>query len=188
MQELVMSHDEIQQAAKTMGDALTERLKNEEKLPVFVCVMKGAMNFMIDLIEHVNMDIITDYIQISSYEGTSSSGHILMSKDISTDLKGRTLVIVEDVIDTGLSMNFLINHFKKDFSPNQIIVAALFDKQAVRKEEVQIDYVGKVLKENKFLVGYGLDYRGLLRNPPYVYVPTKEEISDIDKKLEKDCE
>lgn len=186
MQELVMSHEEIQNAAKRIGSALTDRLKNDKKLPLFVCVMKGAMNFMIDLIENVNMDLMTDYVQISSYEGTSSSGHVTMKHDISQDVKGRTIVIVEDVVDTGLSMNFLINHFKNDFHPKEVIVAALFDKQAVRQEPVQIDYVGKVLTENKFLVGYGLDYCGLLRNVPYVYIPTKDEVKKMDEALAAD--
>lgn len=184
MQELVMSHEEIEEAAERIGDALTLRLKDEKKLPVFICVMKGAMNWMVDLIEHVKMDIVTDYIQVSSYEGTSSTGTINLKKDISQDVEGRTVVIVEDVIDTGLSMHYLIEHVKKNFSPKQVLVAALFDKQAVRKEHVKIDYVGKVLKENKFLVGYGLDYRGLVRNVPYVYIPTHEEVENWDRILE----
>ena len=116
MQELVMSHEEIVEATTRIGKALSKRLKKEEKLPVFVCVMKGAMNFMIDLIEHVDIDILVDYIQISSYEGDKSTGKITLKQDISTNLKGRTVVIVEDVIDTGLSMKYLIEHIKENMS------------------------------------------------------------------------
>lgn len=186
MQELVMSHEEIENAAERIGGDLTKRLCQEKKLPVFICVMKGAMNWMIDLIEHVNMDIVTDYIQVSSYEGTSSTGKITLKKDITQDITGRVVVIVEDVIDTGLSMHYLLEHIKSSFKPKEVLVCALFDKQAVRKEPVKIDYVGKVLTENKFLVGYGLDYRGLVRNVPYVYIPTPKEVDNWDAIIEKD--
>lgn len=185
MQELVMSHEEIVEATTRIGTALSKRLKKDEKLPVFVCVMKGAMNFMIDLIEHVDIDILVDYIQISSYEGDKSTGKITLKQDISTNLKGRTVVIVEDVIDTGLSMKYLIEHIKEKYEPKEVIVTALLDKACARKVPVQIDYVGKTLNQNKFVVGYGLDYREIHRNDPFVYVPTPEEVKRMDEAVER---
>lgn len=185
MQELVMSHEEIVEATTRIGTALSKRLKKDEKLPVFVCVMKGAMNFMIDLIEHVDIDILVDYIQISSYEGDKSTGKITLKQDISTNLKGRTVVIVEDVIDTGLSMKYLIEHIKEKYGPKEVVVAALLDKACARKVPVQIDYVGKTLNQNKFVVGYGLDYREIHRNDPFVYVPTPEEVKRMDEAVER---
>lgn len=181
MKELVMSHEEILEACARIGGALTERLKAEEKPPVFICVMKGAMNFMIDLIENVDMPIFVDYIQISSYEGSKSTGKINLKRDISTNLEGRTAVIVEDVIDTGLSMKYLVEHLQTNFHPKQIIVTTLLDKAVARKVPVAIDYAGKILNENKFVVGYGLDYKELHRNDPYIYVPTPEEVTEMDE-------
>ncbi len=185
MQELVMSHEEIIAATDRIGRELSERLKNDERLPVFVCVMKGAANFMIDLIEHLSIDTLVDYIQISSYSGDQSTGNIVLKQDIKLDVEGRSLVIVEDVIDTGLSMKYLIEHFQNNYKPKQIIVAALLDKACARKVPVQIDYVGKTLKENKFVVGYGLDYRELHRNDPYIYVPTPEEVRAMDELIDR---
>ncbi len=181
MLELVMSHEEIVEATTRIGHALSERLKNDEKLPIFVCVMKGAANFMIDLIEHLSIDILVDYIQVSSYEGDKSTGKVTLKQDISTNIEGRSLVIVEDVIDTGLSMKYLVEHFKEKYNPKQVIVTTLLDKACARKVPVQIDYVGKTLTENKFVVGYGLDYRELHRNDPYIYVPTPEEVKHMDE-------
>lgn len=178
-----MSHEDIIESADKIGLSLSERLRNEKKLPVFVCVMKGAVNWMVDLMEHVDVPIKTDYIQISSYSGTSSTGKITLKKDISHNLEDRVVVIVEDVVDTGISMQWLIDYVKANYHPKEVIVAVLFDKRACRKVPVHIDYAGKVLDENKFLVGYGLDYRGLGRNVPYVYVPTPEEVAAWDKQL-----
>lgn len=185
MKELVMSREEIEEACIRIGTSLNERLKNEERLPVFICVMKGAMNFISDLIKHIESDILVDYIKISSYEGDKTSGHITLKQDISINLDSRSVVIVEDIIDTGLSMKYLIDHIKEKYSPKQIIVATLLDKACARKIPVQIDYVGKTLNENKFVVGYGLDYKELHRNNPYIYVPTKEEVEKMDIEVAK---
>lgn len=184
MKEVVMNEEEILDTCKRLGFALGSELKNEEKLPVFLCVMKGALNFMADLIKQVKTDILCDYIQISSYEGTSSTGKIILKRDIEQDIEGRTVVVVEDVIDLGTTMKYLVEHLKQK-NPKRVIVCALFDKKVNRISDVKIDYVGKVLDENKFLVGYGLDYNGLLRNVPYVYIPDEEEIKRLDEKLAK---
>jgi hypoxanthine phosphoribosyltransferase len=168
-----------------MGKELTVLLSDEEKLPLFLCVMKGAMNFMVDLLKRVEVPLLEDYIQIQSYDGTHSTGTIALIKDISTAIDGRTVVIVEDIVDTGLSMNFLLAHLQKIGHPKRIIVCALFDKKCARKVETQIDYAGVVLTENKFLLGYGLDYKGLKRNVPFVYVPSPAEVKAMDEILAK---
>lgn len=180
-----MSEKEIDAACPKMGKELTVALSDEKKLPLFVCIMKGAMNFMVDLLKHVDVPLLEDYIQLQSYSGTKSTGEVTLCKDISTNFDGRTVVIVEDVIDTGLSMNFLVSHLKKTGHPKRIIVCALFDKKNARKVDAQVDYAGQVLTENKFLLGYGLDYKGLKRNVPYVYIPTPEEVQEMDDLLAK---
>lgn len=186
MQEMIMSQAQIQEACARIGAQLDERLSKDDRLPVFLCVMKGAINFMVDLMEHVHSDIITDYIRVSSYEGLGSTGKIILKQDVSHSLEGRTVVIVEDVVDSGLSMHYLVEHLKEKYHPKDVIVTCLIDKQAKRKIDVKVDYCGMELKEDKFLVGYGLDYKGLLRNVPYVYVPTMDEVAGWEKALSRE--
>lgn len=182
MKEIVLSAEEIQETCKRIGAALTERLANEEKVPLVLVVMRGAMNFAADLIKEIKADLILDYVQVRSYEGTSSSGKIIFDRDTAFGIEGRTLVIIEDVIDTGITMKFLKEHFAVR-EPKQIIVASLLDKRAARKVPIEADYVGKTLYEDKFVVGYGLDYCGLFRNIPYVYIPEPSEVVAWDKRL-----
>lgn len=183
MREMIMTEEEIQLACKRLGKQISEDLKNEEKVPVFVGVLKGALHFMCDLIKHVEIPIILDYVQISSYYALGRTGSIVLSKDISQDIKGRTVIIVEDVIDSGLSMSFLLKHIEKNFQPKQIHVCSLFDKINAREAEVEVKYSGKKLTENKFLVGYGLDYKELQREVPYVFIPDEEDIKYWDDKV-----
>ncbi|MCF0112405.1 MAG: hypoxanthine phosphoribosyltransferase [Bacilli bacterium] len=184
MQELILSEQQILDICETLGKQLTERLRNEEKVPLFLCVMKGAMHFYCDLVKNVDCLIEEDYVQLSSYAGTSRAHEVVIAKDIEPSaLEGRTVVIVEDVVDTGYSMDFLLRHLKERGNPKQILLVALLDKKPARKVEVHVDYAGIVMKEAKFLIGYGLDYYGTERNIPYVYVPSEEEIAEKDAVL-----
>ncbi|HBM70423.1 MAG TPA: hypoxanthine phosphoribosyltransferase [Firmicutes bacterium] len=186
MKEMVMSQEEIQAVCVKLGEELTKELANEEKIPLFVGVMKGALNFFFSLIPHINRKIMTDYVETSSYEGTQSTGIVKITKDLNISPNDRTLVLVEDVIDTGLSMKYLLDYLKSKYQPKRIIICSLFDKLAARKENVHVDYAGKILNENKFLVGFGLDYNELDREIPYVYVPSKEDIKAMDELLAKE--
>ncbi len=183
MKELVMSEKQIVEACARIGKELTERLKDEEKFPLFICVMKGALYFMAELRKHCDFPSLDSFIQVTSYQGTHTTGHVVLSYAPKVDLEGRTVVLVEDVVDTGLSMEFLVNHFKTKGNAKQVLICALFDKKPARKVPVEVDYVGMTLEENKFLLGFGLDYNGLGRNVPYVYVPTPEEIAQMDKQI-----
>ena len=185
MKEMVLSSEEILAITKELGAEISEDLKSEAKLPLFVCVLKGAMKFMVDLLKHVTIPNLEDYVHLCSYDGTKSTGKVELIQDLSYDIDDRTVVIVEDVVDSGITMDFLIRHLKQKGHPKRILVCALFDKRPPRQVEVQIDYVGKVLHENKFLLGYGLDYRGLKRNVPYVYVPSDDEIASMDALLQE---
>lgn len=185
MKEMVMSEAEIVSACRSLGRKITEDLKDEDKLPLFVCVMKGAMPFMVDLLKYVDVPLLEDYVQLESYSGTQTTGTVRLLRDLPTSIDGRTVVIVEDVVDTGLSMAFLTDHLKKIGKPKRVLVCALFDKKIARQVEVKVDYAGRVLTENKFLLGYGLDYKGLKRNIPYVYIPTSDEVKEMDDLLAK---
>ena len=180
MKKLVMSSEEIQVTCKYLGEKISKDLSNEEKIPLFLGVLKGAINFTMDLTKNITIPIYMDYIQISSYQGTSTTGNIKMIKDLKFDVTDRVIVIIEDVIDSGISMNYLLNHLYTNYHPKKVLVCALFDKLNARKSPVRVDYAGKVLEDNEFLIGYGLDYCEFDRNIPYVYVPTDEEIAKFD--------
>jgi len=180
MDRIVLSEEEIKEVTKDLGQKLTKEIENDEKLPIVVGVMKGSLNFMMDLIKNITVPIYTDYIQISSYHGTSSVGSITLYKDISIDCAGRTVIVVEDIVDSGLSMTYLLNHIKGTKHPKRIILVALFDKKNARKVPIDVDYKGKVLEDNDFLLGYGLDFNELCRNVPYVYAATPDEIAKLE--------
>ena len=183
--EIVLTSEEIRAICEDIGTKLDERFARDNvSLPVFVGVLKGSLNFMMDLLRFVKTDLLTDYIQVTSYNGTSSTGAVILKKDLSIDVKGKTVVIVEDVVDTGLTMKYLIAYLKDKYQPKEVIVVALFDKLYLRQISLHVDYTGKVLRENKFLVGYGLDYREVKRNVPYIYVARKEDIEEIDNLLD----
>ena len=183
--EIVLSEQEIQDICNDIGAKLSKELENEERTPLFLGVMKGALNFMFDLIKRIDRPIYTDFIQISSYAGVQSTGKINLKKDFDMDIKDRTVVVVEDVVDTGISMKYLIDHLNDNYQPKRIIICALFDKEYARCEDIKIDYVGKRLKENCFLVGYGLDYNELERNVPYVFIAQPEDIDRWNEEIQK---
>ena len=180
MAKVVLSEKEIQKICERLGAEITETLKDDERIPVFVGVLKGSVNFMMDLLKHVKLPIYTDYIQVSSYHGVNSTGNVQLIKDISYDCEGRTVIIVEDIVDTGCSMSFLINHIKTH-NPKRILICALFNKEFERVKDVQVDFKGYELRDNKFLIGYGLDYYELQRNVPYVVAADEEDIEKLDE-------
>ena len=185
MQKKVLSHDEIIEICQRLGKEITEVIKSEKKIPVFVGILKGSVNFMMDLLKFVTLPIYTDYIQISSYESVSSTGRVRLVKDLSYDCNNRIVFIIEDIIDTGTSMKYLLEHIKSH-NPKKVYVVALFDKAYARKNEVVVDFVGKKLEDDAFLVGYGLDYNELLRNIPEVYAIEPGDVDLLNDYLARD--
>lgn len=181
-----MSASEIQKVTKDIGKELTKVLSKEKRIPIVVGIMKGAMNFMMDVAKNIDCDFFTDFIQISSYNGTKTTGKVIMKRDLSFDIKGRTLVLMEDVIDTGISMQYLLDFLKERYQPKRIILVALFDKKCRRKVDVKIDYVGKTLLGDDFLYGYGLDYNELGRSLPDVYGLNAKEVAKLQDKINLD--
>lgn len=182
---IILSEQDIAEMTARLGKEITKTLQNSTKIPVIVGVMKGSLNFMMDLLKNIDLPVFTDYIQISSYNGTTSSGKVRLVKDLSYDCQDRPVVIVEDIIDTGCSMSFLIKHIKSH-NPSNVYVCSMFDKKAARKVDVHVDFVGEELKGNDFLIGYGLDYNELGRNIGYVYGASKEDVEELDKILLND--
>ena len=183
MKSMLLNSEEIEQICQRIGGEISTKLKGEEKIPVLIGVMKGSLNFMINMMKYIKVPFYTDYIQISSYYGTSRSNIVRLLKDISYDISGRTVIIVEDIVDTGHSMKFLIDHMLRHQAKN-VYVCALIDKKVAREVEVPIDFCGYVLDRNRFLIGYGLDYNELERNLPYIYEADEEDVKRLDKVLE----
>ncbi|MDD6302744.1 MAG: hypoxanthine phosphoribosyltransferase [Bacillales bacterium] len=180
MRKIVLSNEEIQKICKRIGEQLSTRYRFNELPPIIIGVMKGAIPFLVDLVNNMDIPLLIDYIQIGSYNGTESTGTVIIKKDVSLDIQNRDIVIVEDIIDSGISMNFLIDYFNKKYSPKSIITVSLLDKKCNRKIRFDVDYAGFEV-ENYFLLGYGLDYNDLGRNTNYVFIPDKEEIAEWDR-------
>lgn len=164
--EILLTEEQIQSKIKELGQILTEEYK--DKNPVIVGVLKGVVVFYADMIRHINTPCQMDFMWISSYRGTSSTGKMLVRQDISADIKGRHVLILEDIFDTGNSLEFTVNHLKSK-EPASIKICTFLDKPEGRRPGVTLkaDYVGYTIP-NKFVVGYGLDYNEHYRNLPYV--------------------
>ncbi len=186
MSEVVMSQELCEATYKKVGQELTELLKNEEKRPILLCVMKGAMNFLIGMMKYVECPVIVDYIHISSYDGTDSTGKINLLKDMTFNPEGRTVVIVEDVIDTGLSLAYLKDYLNKKYHPKDVKIAVFVDKTARRKVDVKVDVVGFTMNVDKYIVGNGFDYHDMFRNVPYVFTPSEEDFKKWDEMIARD--
>ena len=131
-------------------------------------VLKGAFMFMADLMRHIDGDVTCDFISVSSYVGTTSSGEVQIRKDVDSPLEGRTVIIVEDIVDTGLTLQYLQAILQKR-KPRSLKTACLLSKPSRRKATVPVDYIGFEI-EDKFVVGYGLDFNEQYRNLPYIGV------------------
>lgn len=180
MREIVFSQEEIKQSCQRIGAALTKDLQGEEKMPVLVGAMKGALNFFYALLPYIEVPCILDFFEAHSYSGTKSTGQLKVVRDIEENVEDRTVVLVEDIVDTGLSMSKMLQMIEMK-NPKRVIVVSLFDKAVARTIPVRVDYCGKVLTENKFLVGFGLDCNEFGRDVPYVYVPDEEEIKKMEE-------
>jgi hypoxanthine phosphoribosyltransferase len=160
-----ITEEKIQSKVKEMGAVLTQKLQG--KSVVAVCVLKGSFMFYSDLIRNIDADVTCDFFGVSSYHGgTTSSGEVRTTLDLSTRLEGRHVLLVEDIVDTGLSMNYLINAIKSR-KPASLTTVSLLEKPDAIKVPCELDVVGFKIP-NDFVVGYGLDYQGMYRNLPYI--------------------
>ncbi len=160
-------HDEAEIQAKI--DELAQQLKAEleHKNPLVICILKGAFIFMADLVKRLDFPLEIDFMDVSSYgQSTESSGIVKIIKDLDTSVEGRHVLIVEDIIDSGLTLRYLVDVLKGRRAQSVSIVT-LFDKPEGRKVELNADYTGFTLP-NSFVVGYGLDYAEKYRNLPYI--------------------
>ncbi len=158
----------IQAKVAEMARTIEARHRHPEPLLV-VSVLRGAVIFAADLMRELNLALSVEFVAVESYgSSTRSSGAVNITRDVTEDLDGRHVLLVEDIVDTGLTLRYLISHLKGK-NPASLEVAVLLDKVARRQIEVKVDYTGFVIPD-AFVVGYGLDYAGLYRNLPDVMV------------------
>ncbi len=164
---ILITQEEIAERVRDLGRALARDYEGKD--PLLVGVLKGAVVFLADLMRAADIPLAADFIAVGSYGGaTRSSGVVKITADLSVSIEDRHVVIVEDVIDTGRTMNYLRRNLLTRH-PASLKVIALLDKIERREVEVELDYVGFTIPTH-FVVGYGLDYRGLYRNLPYIAV------------------
>jgi hypoxanthine phosphoribosyltransferase len=161
---VIINQAELQTRIAELGADLARDLAHER--PILVGVLQGAFLFMADLIRATGIELTTDFIGVASYAAGKSSGQVRIVSDLSMSIEGRNVVIVEDIVDTGLTLAYLKRTLEARH-PRSLRVCVLVDKIERRKVEVPIDYVGFTIP-NVFVVGYGFDYEGLYRNLPHV--------------------
>ncbi len=165
IERILLTQEELQARVKELGAVLSAEYA--EKTPVFVGVLRGAVHFFTDLMLHFPHPCQYDFIGAASYgDGTQSSGQVMLTKDVMTDLQGRHVVVVEDILDTGLTLRF-VTDWLKGKNPASLKLCVLLDKPARRRADISADYIGFTIP-NEFVVGYGLDYQELYRNLPYI--------------------
>jgi hypoxanthine phosphoribosyltransferase len=162
----MISREQIQDRVGDIGAALTTQLG--DKCPLFISILSGAFVFASDLIRSFNTPCEVGFVKLASYQGTRSSGDVQTVMGLQNDLSGRHLVVVEDIVDTGRTLHFFLDHLRQQ-GPASICTVALLCKPDALQFEVPIDYVGFEIPD-AFVVGYGLDYDGLGRNLPEILV------------------
>ncbi len=164
---LLFSEEEIAKRVAELGRQITEDYKEE---PIYVCcILKGAFMFTADLIRHIDCPVRVDFIRLASYgSSTSTSGEVKITKDVELPFKDCHVLIVEDIVDTGFTLEFLVNRLKLH-EPKSVKICALMDKRARREVEVPVDYIGFSFDDG-FVVGYGVDYAEYYRDLPGIYI------------------
>ena len=161
----LISEEDIKKKVAELGAQLTKKFSG--KVPVAICVLNGSAIFYADLLRAIDTDLTCEYISVSSYGNKSySSGQVKLTMDISTQIEGKDIIIVEDIVDTGLTMSYLIKTLEVR-KPKSITTVSLLNKPKARKVECKVDFSGFDIA-NDFVVGYGLDYQGYYRNLPHV--------------------
>jgi hypoxanthine phosphoribosyltransferase len=165
IKDTMISEAEIKHRVKEIAEEIENDLVNEEI--VLIVVLKGSFVFAADLIREMKGDIKVDFISVSSYsDQTETTGKVKLIKDLDANITNKNVVVVEDIIDSGLTLHFLRDHLKMH-KPKEIKICTLLDKPERRRVELPVDYVGFVIPD-EFIVGYGIDYAQKYRNLPYI--------------------
>jgi hypoxanthine phosphoribosyltransferase len=163
--EALITEEEISLRLEALGKAITKDYDNEDL--IVICVLKGAFIFCSDLIKKINRPVSLEFISLSSYgDSTNSSGNVRLEMDITANIEGKNVLVVEDIVDTGLTIKTLMEMITVR-KPKSVKLASLLFKPVKLKHKVTIDYLGFEI-EDKFVIGYGLDYAGRYRELPYI--------------------
>jgi hypoxanthine phosphoribosyltransferase len=175
--EILISEEELQRRIRELATQISLDTAGQEL--VVVGVLKGAIMFIVDLMRYLPPTVVLDFMAIASYGGSSqTSGVVRILKDLETDIGGRRVLVVEDIVDSGLTLAYILQMLQSR-NPDDIKVCALLDKRSRRKVDVPIHYVGFQIPD-KFVVGYGLDYLQLYRNLPYVGVVSAQALAAME--------
>lgn len=167
-----VSAEEIQTRVKELGQQITRDYQG--KSPVIICMLKGAVYFFADLTKHIDLPIMIDFARLSSYRNGTVSGEMQVIADITTDIKNKDVIIVEDIVDSGKTLAYFIKMLEKQ-QPASVKICAFLDKKERREVNIKADYVGFDIP-NYFVIGYGLDYAEKYRDLPFL-----AEVLDPDK-------
>ncbi len=164
--EILISEQQLQERIRAIAEEISRDYQG--RVPIMVGVLNGAVLFLADLIRYLSIDCEIDFIKISSYGNRRvSSGEITMIKDFSADLHGRDVIVVEDIVDSGLSVQYLRRRIL-NMKPTSLKIVSLLTKKGAAQVDLRLDYIGFEI-ENKFVIGYGLDYKQQKRNVNAIY-------------------
>ena len=174
VQRVLITEEQIQEAVKRIAGEIENDFKDSDKKLLLICILKGSLLFMSDLMKQIKLPLDVDFMKVSSYgSGTTSTGQVKIRCDLDTDsLEEYNVIVVEDIVDTGHTLANLLIHLK-DRGAQTVKLSTLLDKPSRRTIDVRIDYKGFTV-ENEFVIGYGLDFDEKYRNLPYVGVLKKE--------------
>ena len=174
IERVLISEEELQKRIAELGQQVAADYADKE--PIFVGVLKGVVNFFTDMVRATPIRCQYEFMAVSSYgSGTSTSGTVKLLKDVTCDIKGRHVVILEDILDSGLTLKFVTEHLLS-MEPASLKICTLLDKPERRKVDVYADYIGFTIP-NEFVVGFGLDYQEFYRNLPFIGVLKPEVYS-----------
>lgn len=175
VERILISEEQIQERVKELGAAISEDYAGETIQ--LICILKGGLMFLCDLAKHITVPVTYDFMSVSSYgDATQSSGIVRITKDLEESIEGKHVIIVEDIIDTGLTLSYLLKNLLSR-NPASLKICTLLNKPSNRRVEIPVDYEGFIVP-NEFLVGYGLDFKQLYRNIPYVFIPKPKYYQD----------
>lgn len=163
--EVMITQEEIRERAAEIGEQITGDYRGEGV--ILIGILRGAVPWMADVMKHIALDVEIDFIACSSYGATTkTSGVVKINKDLDSDIEGKNVIIVEDIVDSGITLNYLKGYLENR-KPKSIRICALLDKPEGRRADIKADYVGFTV-EDKFIIGYGLDFNQKYRQLPYI--------------------
>lgn len=188
MEKLILSEDEIVRVCSRLAKEIDSKLdETKNGVPVLVGIMNGALPFLYELVKHIKHPIEIDTIKASSYGGTETTGKVNITKEPDINLEGRDVILVEDIIDTGITMHYLREYVKEKYKPKNLYICILVKRETEKAQYDELaDFTGLSTDEQRYIVGFGFDYYGLWRNEPYVFVPSQKDIEEWDKIIEDD--